>query len=550
MNRQMTIAVTVALIVGLSCGAAATYSWLRVPQSVTAGTSDDRHDTLVRDSNLAPAGDDGDDHEDHGHDEDEHGDAIRLTQKQIDELEIEVKTAGPGSLHFSVRLPGEVILNADAVAHIVPRAPGIVREVLRNVGDIVRTGDVMAWIESAELGQAKVDYLAKWAALDCSTVDLARAHEVHDNTIRLLEMLTSSPTMETLRGMNGVAMGDNRSALVSAYAEFIFSKTTYLRERALFEKKVSSEEDCQAAEAAYKKADALYAATRDSIGFNVQRDLLEATRSQRVREIELKGVERRLYVLGLISDDIRDFELLAQTQTTPRAKKAECNDPNCRGCVNDGPDVRHITGADLAKTDERLAWYPLRAPFDGTVIEKHLTLGEKHGDDSGAFTIADLSSVWVDIAVYQKDLAYVQKGMNVRISAGAGMPSADGVIAYVSPVVDEKTRTAMARVVLPNSSGEWRPGLFVSTEIAIEEESASVVVPKSAIQRIGEESVVFLDTIEGLEPVPVSLGRSNASHVEVLSGLAAGQRYVAQGGFELKAKITTSGLGAHAGHGH
>jgi cobalt-zinc-cadmium efflux system membrane fusion protein len=184
------------------------------------------------------------------------------------------------------------------------------------------------------------------------------------------------------------------------------------------------------------------------------------------------------------------------------------------------------------------------------VIEKHLTLGEKHGDDAGAFTVADLSSVWVDIAVYQKDLAYVKDGMNVAVSAGAGMPSAPGTISYVSPVVDEKMRTAMARVVLPNSSGEWRPGLFVSAEIAIGEESASIVVPKSAIQRMGEEQVVFLDTVAGLKPVPVSLGRGNATRVEVLSGLVAGQRYVTQGAFELKAKIITSGLGAHAGHGH
>jgi cobalt-zinc-cadmium efflux system membrane fusion protein len=67
---------------------------------------------------------------------------------------------------------------------------------------------------------------------------------------------------------------------------------------------------------------------------------------------------------------------------------------------------------------------------------------------------------------------------------------------------------------------------------------------------MGEEPVVFVDATEGFKPMPVSLGRGNASHVEVLSGLVAGQRYVTQGAFELKAKIVTSGLDAHAGHGH
>ena len=184
------------------------------------------------------------------------------------------------------------------------------------------------------------------------------------------------------------------------------------------------------------------------------------------------------------------------------------------------------------------------------MIEKHLTLGEKHSDSSGAFTVADLSSVWVNIAVYQKDLANVKKGMSVTISTGAGMPSVEGTVAYVAPVVDEKTRTTLARVVLPNPDGEMRPGLFVTAHLAIGHDIASVVVLKSAVQRLGEQSVVFLDTSDGFKPVPVSLGRSNESRIEILSGLTAGQPYVTQGAFELKAKIITSGLGAHAGHGH
>ncbi len=184
------------------------------------------------------------------------------------------------------------------------------------------------------------------------------------------------------------------------------------------------------------------------------------------------------------------------------------------------------------------------------MIDKHLTLGEKHGDDSNAFTIADLNTVWVDINVYQKDLPHVRKGAAVRISAGRGTTGTEGVISFVAPTVDEKTRTALARVILPNPQGTWRPGLFVSAELSIGEESTSVVVPKTAVQRIGEEPVVFVDANEVLRPVRVSLGRGDTTRVEVLSGLTPNERYVVEGAFELKAKIVTSGLGAHAGHGH
>ena len=595
MNRKIGLVVVIVAVIGLGGGAAA-ITWVRAQQAPenTALGSDRGHEDEDHDQ-TDPHGhgqeqdghgeDDHDEHEDaDGHDDhaghDDHGEesVVQLSEEERKRFGVEVGVAGSGGLATQISLPGEIVLNADRVAHIVPRAPGIVREVLKNVGDTVRAGEVMAWLESAEVGEAKVAYLAKWAELSCCTVDLTRAQEVHDNTAQFLEVLNSSPSLETLRDMNGSAMGENRSILVSAYAEFVYSEAAYEREKPLFEKKVASERDFQAAEAEYKKADALYVATRDSIAFKIRRDLLEAKRAQRVREIEVKGAKRRLYVLGLACEEIAELEAFAQPQTGSAAHEAECKDPDCKDCKKAEADVRGRTGLatqeavcsdpdckdckkaehniggkaglNTHEVEERLAWYPLRAPFDGTVIEKHLTLGEKHSDDSGAFTVADLSSVWVNIAVYQKDLTYVKKGVTVTVSAAGGMFSVEGTVAYVAPVVDERTRTALARVVLPNPDGKIRPGLFVNAQIAIGQEVASVVIPKLAVQRMGEQPVVFLDTSDGFKPAPVSLGRSNESRIEILSGLAAGQRYVTQGAFELKAKIVTSGLGAHAGHGH
>jgi cobalt-zinc-cadmium efflux system membrane fusion protein len=196
-----------------------------------------------------------------------------------------------------------------------------------------------------------------------------------------------------------------------------------------------------------------------------------------------------------------------------------------------------------------LAWYPLRAPFDGLVIEKHLTLGEKHGDDSNAFTVADLSSVWVDINVFQKDLPHVSKGQTVWVSTVGGT-NAQGAVAFVAPIVDHKTRTALARMVLPNPDRQWRPGLFVNAELAVGGDGASVVIPADAVQRMGGQAVVFVDEGDEFRAAAVSLGRRDATRVEILSGLSPGERVVVEGAFELKAKIVTSGLGAHAGHGH
>ena len=563
MSRGTTIAVVVALFLALCGGVVATSYWFRASQSKAAQADIDRHGQGHDDhgeGNHHEQDDDhhgqaaeGGNHEDHEHAaQPEHDDEGmgQLNEKERKELGIELATAGPGKLAVQIDLPGEIVLNEDRVAHIVPRAPGIVREVLKNVGDGVRVGEVMAWLESAELGQAKVDYLATWAELGCCTIDLTRAQEVHDNTVKFLKMLESSPSLEMLRAMNGMVMGDNRSALVSSYSERVFSRDAYLREKSLFEKKIASARDYQAAESAFKKADAQYAATRDTIAFKVRRDLLEGKRAQQGREIELKGAEGRLYVLGLTSVEIRQLERLAQGQTSSTREATQCNDPNCKECAKRKSKSPHLVNVGLRGDDERLAWYPLRAPFDGTVIQKHLTLGEKHSDDQGAFTIADLSSVWVDIRVYQKDLPYIKKGQSVGILASGSKRSAEGKVRFVGPIVDEKTRTGLARVVLPNPGGQWRPGLFIKATISVSQDDAPVVIPKTALQRIDEESIVFVDGDGGLKSTPITLGRDNATHVEVVSGLTPGQRYVVQGAFELKAKIVTSGLGAHAGHGH
>jgi cobalt-zinc-cadmium efflux system membrane fusion protein len=82
------------------------------------------------------------------------------------------------------------------------------------------------------------------------------------------------------------------------------------------------------------------------------------------------------------------------------------------------------------------------------------------------------------------------------------------------------------------------------------EENTAVVIPETAVQNLQGESTVFVGTSEGFKPVEVRLGRSDGEHVEILEGLESGQHYVTEGAFELKAKMVTSSMGAHAGHGH
>lgn len=197
---------------------------------------------------------------------------------------------------------------------------------------------------------------------------------------------------------------------------------------------------------------------------------------------------------------------------------------------------------------EALAPFDLKTQIEGVVIAKHITRGEPVSREQAAFVVADLRDVWVDISVYQKDLPLLRVGQPVVVSAGHELEEARGEISYVAPVVDEATRTATARVVLSNPDGIWRPGLFVTARVEVAREEVPLAVPKSALQVLDDRTVVFVEDEDGFEPRPVELGRRGDRHVEILSGLSPGQRYVAAGGFTLKAELQRGEFAG--GHAH
>ncbi|MGB3093311.1 MAG: efflux RND transporter periplasmic adaptor subunit [Candidatus Zixiibacteriota bacterium] len=213
-----------------------------------------------------------------------------------------------------------------------------------------------------------------------------------------------------------------------------------------------------------------------------------------------------------------------------------------------GDYVRRGEVLAVIESNEGLVPYEVKSFINGTVLEKHMTLGEVHSEDVAAFVIADLDTVWVNLSIYQMHLPKVAVGQKVVISAGQGVPDAKGVVSYISPSVDEHTRTATARVVLPNRGGQWRPGLFVGGTITVEETEVAVLVPKSALQTMEGQTVVFVEAQESFKAQPVEIGRTKDTSAEVLSGLMPGQKYVSKGGFVLKAELLKGAFGDEHGH--
>lgn len=200
-----------------------------------------------------------------------------------------------------------------------------------------------------------------------------------------------------------------------------------------------------------------------------------------------------------------------------------------------GDQVR--AGDVLARVEsENLATYEIRAAFDGTVIDRHIAPGEAATREQPAFIVADLSTVWVDIRVYQTALPQVRLGQPVVISASHGAADATGTVSYVSPIVDQATRTATARVVLPNPDGVWRPGLFVTATV-FNPVHAAVVVPRRALQTLEKRTVVFVVDADRFEARPVTVGRIGRSRAEITSGLSSGERLADERSFLVKAEL-------------
>lgn len=400
------------LILGAVLGGGATYSW---------STGNNKPSSPVEHGDS--------DHEGHdqteGRDEHEEG-VIVLSPEQLREFGMEVRSAEAGEISSVLTLPGEIVLNADHVAHIVPRLSGIVTRVDKRLGDEVKPGEVMAVLESRELAEAKANCLAA------------------EQRLALAEtMLVSSESLK-------------------------------------------------------KK------------GIMPELDFLAIRKERDEAGIEVRAAQYRLRALGLTNEEIAGI-----------------------------PD----------EDDWAFSRYLLRAPFSGTVIEKHMALGELVTTESDVFALADLSDVWAHLTVYQKDLTAVQVGCAVAVSAGDGAEKVMGTIEYVSPLVEEATRTATARVVLPNGSRRWRPGVFITGRVNVETLAVRVLVPRTALLTAGGRQVVFVETDHGFELRPVTVGRSDERNVEITEGLHVGDRYVSAGGFTLKAELGKEAF-AHQGHQH
>jgi cobalt-zinc-cadmium efflux system membrane fusion protein len=189
--------------------------------------------------------------------------------------------------------------------------------------------------------------------------------------------------------------------------------------------------------------------------------------------------------------------------------------------------------------------YTLTAPIDGTVTVRKATIGKLVDPEEALFQVVDTALMWAELDVPEKELARVHAGQAVALTLDAVEGDIAGTLDYLAPAVDPHTRTAKGRVRLENRRGDLRANMYGRARVVLPSGQAGVLVPRSAVQRAKDVSLVFVRlSDEQYEARRVQTGGSDDERIEVTRGVKPGEDVVTQGSFLLKTETLKDSIGA------
>ena len=240
-------------------------------------------------------------------------------------------------------------------------------------------------------------------------------------------------------------------------------------------------------------------------------------------------------------------ELVLTQEDYLRARKLTDGDPAVGGsAVNDGTSLMAaartrlslwgIAPAQLAELDERgrpSETLPIEAPASGVVTDSKVVEGAYIKAGDSLYTIVNLSRVWVYADIYEREIPKVSIGQHAEVSGDAlAGDTLEGIVAYIYPSVDLKTRTVQVRLELPNPGLKLRPGMYVTVTLLDEAPRQKLAVPSEAVLNSGVRQVVILALGGGhYAPREVKIGAESDGYDEVLAGLEQGDRIVTSAQF-------------------
>jgi membrane fusion protein, heavy metal efflux system len=345
---------------------------------------------------------------------------------------IETEAVTPQLIAGAVRATGKILVSEDRVASIGPVHEGRLVRLYAGQGSVVKKGQKLADLQSADLDQAEADYLK--------------------------------------------AVADSENARRTSEAELKLAQQTYDRTKMLYEKTIAAGKALQSAEHDLQVAKAT------------------AESSIASTKAALTSARHRLLILGLTEADIHA----------------------------------------LATKTDFTAIFSLTSPISGIVVERNATVGATVGSDANVFKIVDISSVWIDANVFEKDVPRVKLGQQVNVSVTAFPGTVfTGKVILVSTVMDPDTRSLKVRTEVPNRDARLKPDMFANVEIITDVNRTSISIPQTALLNDGGQAVVFVAAGSGFEKRSVTTGIQSDDRIEITGGLKAGDKVVTKGNYLL-----------------
>lgn len=435
---------------------------------------------------------------------------------------IESIKLAPSSVRTRMEFPGVITLDPDRVVEVRPRVTGIVRQVDAKLGQVVKAGDRLVMLESADVGSARLDVRMRRFAMQVARGDMEWKEKVSANVAELMNELAKRPDENEVEvKFANKPLGADRAALLSNYAKFEMAMHEEEKHQDLFDKKLIGEHLLRQAKHDRESAQALFDSAMEQTRFDVVHELRVAQEDLQKAEVNLIDSIQRLRLLGVPDDDPATHLDLQTTQP--------------------------IT-ADWTKSIsmEDVAAYPIYAPFDGTITHRSVVPSQRVENSTALFTLADLNTVRIEARISEKDFAtlgVVKIGDTVDLSVPfASVENLAAKVIYVGAQLDEHTRTVPIVAEAKNPEGRLRPGQFCRVGVRSAERQGVLAVPASALVEVqGKPGVFLTGDSEGkyrFRHVVIERQPNSPDEMAIVTeGLKAGDQIVSKGAFVLKSEL-------------
>jgi multidrug efflux pump subunit AcrA (membrane-fusion protein) len=464
--------------------------------------------------------------------------SVTLPEGKFQTAGIRLEAARLDALPAELGVPGRIETNLDRQVQVRPRAPGVIREVGVALGQKVRKGQVLAVLDSPEVGRARLDLRVRQREL---TVARARAEYdrlVAANVAELIPELRRGTEASVIeKKYAGRPLGLFYAQLMTAYSKYDIASHEEKKMAGLFEKEIVGEHQPYVTKHTREGTQAEFEGALESARFEANQQSLVSSQKARDAEAGVVDAGQRLRILG-VSVDLDDALAHPEHASATRSHSA---------------------------ADEDVTAYPVTAPFDATVIVKSplAVPSQKAEMNDVLFTLADLSRVWVMVNVPESDFALLPalEHGKIRLTATAYPERKfEAKLLSVGATVDPTTRTVPMLAETANPDGLLKIGMFVRIVLDTAVETRALTVPVSAIAEIEGVAGVFVPSgkprdknkdqhsSKGADKAqdragrtfafhPVKLGREAGDRRVIESGLAPGAEVVASGAFTLKSEL-------------